>query len=73
MWYAIMFVSFMNLSMLTLDLENEYSSYKECMNETKEGANELFMAMNEQLRPQEKLLTPPRVSYNCKKIPLRKA
>jgi len=74
MWYALIFMSFMGVQGLTVDLNNEYSSFRKCKEATQEAATELKIAMLEELRTSGIIITdPPEVFFNCTKIPIRKS
>jgi hypothetical protein len=67
MWYALVFIAFMDIAHLQLDLNNEHPSYKECIEKTQEYIAELDEAIIEETG---KL---PNVAYTCKYIDYRKA
>jgi len=72
MWYAIIFISFMNVQVLDIDITQEYSSRKECSEKTREELIELLEAISEQLNAVEKKTQKVTVKYKCKKLPFRK-
>jgi hypothetical protein len=74
MWYALIFISFLDISHLQFDLDREYASRRACMQQTSIEAEHLLEAINEELGSiQASVLPPPRVVYSCQYIGLRKA
>lgn len=72
MWYAIVFISFMNLQHIDVDLRKEYWTSAECIVHTKTYADDLRTALKENITPVETALNKsPYIAFRCVKIPFR--
>lgn len=74
MWYAVVFISYMNITHFQLDLNNNYWTAAECIVETQKRAEDLREALKENTTKVEASINKsPYVVFQCKKIPLRKS
>ena len=72
MWYALVLISYMNVTVLDIDMTQEYVSRKECRQVTHKYLKDIQATMLEYSNVIEEKTRPPILKYRCKKIPFRK-
>lgn len=74
MWFALIFISFLDITHLQLDLDTEYYNQRDCLEATKDNTQDLLEAIYEQLiLEQQPITSRPQVRFTCQYIDLRKA
>lgn len=73
MWFALIFISYLEVSHLQLDLDTVYYNRKECFQAQRKEVGHLKDTLIEYSTPAERMLSEPYVAFNCVKIPLRKS